>query len=335
MPNPLHLIRPGVRVLSDPDTPRPQWRALRKGGIGGSDALAVANLDRNCSPLRVWLEKTSDELDEEIDNPLMHWGRILEAPLGQWFQETTGIEIFKCGMLGHPQHSWMLFTPDYLTADDAIVEIKTTGPYATADAWANGKTPDRAVIQLQHGMAVTGKQRGYAVGGIWGTEPQLRIIERDDDMITELIALEEEFWQLVLDGTPPPMGTHPDDAALIRLLYPVGDPDAAVELSPVAYAALSRYLDLGERAKILDAQKAALQAVVTAELGEATEGLWHGKPVVTWKNNAPISEKVLRATHPELAAEYTTTRETLDTKALYRDHPELTGPLRARRFLPN
>jgi putative phage-type endonuclease len=334
VPNPLHLLAPGVRVLSDPDTPRPQWRALRKGGIGGSDALAVAGLDRNCSPLRVWLEKTSDELDEEIDNPLMHWGRILEAPLGQWFQETTGIEIFKCGILGHPQYPWMLFTPDYLTADDAIVEIKTTGPYATADAWANGKTPDRAVIQLQHGMAVTGKQRGYAVGGIWGTEPQLRVIERDEQIITELITLEEEFWQLVLDGTPPPMGTHPDDAALIRLMHPLADPDGAVELSPRAYGALQGYQKLGAQIEALAAQRTALQGLITAELGTAAEGLWQNKPVVTWANTAPLSAKTLRTEYPELAKEYTVQRDAIDLKAFYNDHPELAARLRKRRFLP-
>jgi putative phage-type endonuclease len=333
VPNPLHLINPGVRVLTEPETPRPQWLSLRKGGLGGSDALAAANLDPYRSPLRVWLEKTSSEPDDQIDNPHMHWGRMMEGPLLEWFTETTGIAVFRCGMLGHPSIDWMRFTPDALTTDDAIVEIKTVGPFATADAWGNGKTPDRAVVQVQHGMYVTGKQRAYVVGGIWGAEPQLRIIERDDAIIGELVKLETELWEHVTTETPPPLGQHPDEAALIRLLYPVGDPDTAVELSPVAYAALNKYLDLGERAKILTAQRAALQALVTAELGDATEGLWQGKPVVTWRNNAPISEKALRTEHPDLAAEYTIQRDALDTKALYRDHPELTARLRARRFL--
>ena len=335
MPNPLHLIAPGVRVLTEPDTPRPDWLHLRKGGIGGSDALAVANLDQYRSPLRVWLEKTSDELDEETDNPHMHWGRMMEAPLGEWFAETSGIEIFRCGMLGHPTIDWMLFTPDYLTADDAIVEIKTVGPYAVAAAWENGKTPDRAVVQVQHGMYVTGKQRAYVVGGVWGAEPQLRVVERDEAIITELVKLETEFWEYVQTETPPPLGQHPDEAALLRLLYPLGNPDLAVELTPRAFAALRGYQSAGERIKALEDHRAVMQAIVTAELGEAIEGTWQGKPVVTWKNSAPLSEKALRTAHPDLADEYTITKETLDREGLYRDHPELTARLRARRFLTN
>lgn len=334
MPNPLHLINPGVRVLTEPETPRPDWLQLRKGGLGGSDALATANLDPYRSPLRVWLEKTSDDI-EDIDNPNMAWGRMMEAPLIEWFEQHTGIAVHRCGMLGHPTIPWMLFTPDGLTDDDAIIEIKTVGPYATAQAWENGKTPDRAVVQVHHGFYVTGKTRAYVVGGVWGAEPQLRVIERDESIIEELVKLETEFWQYVETETAPPLGNHPDEAALLRLLYPIGDPDLAVELTPRAFAALSAYQRLGEQAKQIEAQRLAAQAIITAELGEATEGTYAGLPVVTWKNNAPISEKQLRALHPDLAAEYTIQRDALDTKALYRDHPEVTTPLRARRFLTN
>jgi putative phage-type endonuclease len=333
VPNPLHLIAPGVRVLTEPETPQPEWLHLRKGGLGGSDALAAANLDPYRAPLRVWLEKTSPEPDEQTDNPLMHWGRMMEAPLLEWFTETTGIEIFRCGMLGHPSIDWMLFTPDALTADDAIVECKTVGPYLSAAAWENGKTPDRAVVQVQHGMYVTGKQRAYVIGGIWGAEPQLRVVERDEAIITELVKLETEFWEYVQNETPPPLGQHPDEAAVLRLLYPLGDPDLAVELTPHAFAALSRYQSLGEQIKLLGEYREAMQALVTAELGEATEGTYAGKPVVTWKNNAPLSEKQLRAQHPDIAAEYTIQKDALDRDRLYHDHPELTSRLRARRFL--
>jgi putative phage-type endonuclease len=335
VPNPLHLLDPGVRVLTEPETPRPEWLQLRKGGIGGSDALAVAHHDEYRSPLRVWLEKTSDQLDADIDNPHMHWGRMMEAPLLDWFVETTGIEVFRCGMLGHPSIDWMLFTPDALAADDAIVEIKTVGPYFSANAWEDGKTPDRAVVQVHHGMAVTGKQRAYVVGGIWGAEPQLRVIERDDAIVAELIKLETEFWELVQTETPPPLGTHPDEAALLRLLYPLGNPDLAVELTPYAVDALRRYQSLGDQINELKAARDQLQALVTSELGEATEGTWQGQPVVSWRNNAPLSEKLLRAEHPDLAAEYTIQKNALNRDALYRDHPEITSRLRARRFLPS
>lgn len=286
MPNPLHLIPAGVRVLSTPETSREDWLELRRQGIGGSDALAVAGLDPWKAPMGVYLEKTGavDSVVEET--PLMRWGNLLEPVLADWFQATTGIEVFRCGMLGHPQRSWQLFSPDRLTSDGGILEIKTTG-LRGAKAWADGKVADRAAIQLQHGMSVTGLSHGYAVAGIWGEDPVYRLVERDNNLITDLVSIETEFWQQVTSEQPPALGQHPAEANLIQHLYPFGE-ENSVNLSAQAYVALSQYVALGKNIKAMKEQQDALKAVVTSELGTASEGIWKGATAVTWRNS--ISE---------------------------------------------
>lgn len=333
MPNPTTLIPEGVRVLTEPDTPRERWLELRRTGIGGSDALAVAGLDPWRSPLGVWLEKTgSPNAPQVAETPVMRWGNLLEQPLAEWFTKSTGIEVYECGMLGHPMIEWQLYTPDRLAEDDALVEFKTTNPW-NSDEWSNGKVSDRAELQVQHGMAVTGKSKAYVVVGIWGEDPQMRVVQRDERLIEDLTRIEAAFWDLVQSQIPPPLTGHATDADLMAQLHPQAD-GSCIELSQRAYDALVGYKNLGEQIKQLEATREALQARVTAELCSASDGTWQGRTVVTWRNTAGLDQQMLAELYPDLAKQYEVVKTGIDTKALYADHPELVSPLRARRFLP-
>lgn len=46
------------------------WLRLRKTGIGGSDAGAICGLNPYSSPVRVFVEKTSDQI-EKMDSEAM------------------------------------------------------------------------------------------------------------------------------------------------------------------------------------------------------------------------------------------------------------------------
>jgi putative phage-type endonuclease len=329
MPNPTHLLDPSVRILTDPDTPRSDWLALRREGIGGSDALAVAGLDKNRSPLAVWLDKTG-RIDDEFDNPIMRWGRMLEPVLRNWFEETTGIKVYQCGMLGHPDRPWQLFTPDGLCDDGALLEIKTVSPFGQVAAQWEGGVADRAAIQLHHGMSVTGKRKGYAVAGIWGRDPIIREVHYDPDLDANLIALEQEFWDYVTSDVAPPLTGHQQEGELMRLLHPVATDDT-VELSLKGYQALVNYQVIGRQMDTLKARRDACQAAVLRELGDAGEGTWGGRTVVTFRNTGTLSYKALAAKDQPLAFQYSRTELVLDTKRLFEEHPE-TGTLRPRRF---
>ena len=327
MQNPTHLLDPAVRILTEPDTARDDWLALRRAGLGGSDAFAATGLDRYKAPISVWLNKTG-RAPEEPDNPNMAWGRMIEPLLRDWFQEKTGITVHQCGMLGHPTREWQLFTPDGLTEDDAIIEIKTVGPHA-ANQWDNGPA-DRAAIQLHHGMSVTGKRKGYAIAGIWGREPIFYEVEYNPELQANLVQLEQELWQHVLDDVPPALTGHPKENEVLRLLHPVATDDS-VDLSPLGYAALRRYVSHGKQIETLKAEREAAQNTILRELGAAGEGYWQGRRVVTSKNTGNLTYDSLAALDKELAEQYAITKMSLDTKALYAEHPEVAA-YRPRRF---
>jgi predicted phage-related endonuclease len=286
-------------------------------------------MDRYRAPLAVWLDKTG-RADDEPDNPIMRWGRMLEPVLRDWFQETTGLKVYQCGMLGHPTRQWQLYTPDGLVEDDALLEIKTVSPFGNVAAqWEDG-VADRAAIQLHHGMAVTGKRKAYAVAGIWGRDPIIREVRYDQGLQDNLIALEEEFWQYVIEDVAPALTGHAQEGELMRLLHPVASDDT-VEFSPAAYLALTQYSQLGKQIDGLKARRDACQAAILKELGDAGAGTWGGRTVATFRNTGSLTYEQLAARDRELADRYSTVKLALNTKKLYDERPEAAS-YRPRRF---
>ena len=55
---PRSKLRPALRLVGTKQLPREDWLAVRKQGIGSSDAAAAVGLNPYKSQLELWLEKT-------------------------------------------------------------------------------------------------------------------------------------------------------------------------------------------------------------------------------------------------------------------------------------
>ena len=77
---------------------REEWLRLRKNGIGGSDAGAICGLNPYASAMKVFQDKTTEEV-EDVDNESMRQGRDLEAYVAQRFMEETGLKVRRSNMM--------------------------------------------------------------------------------------------------------------------------------------------------------------------------------------------------------------------------------------------
>ena len=161
---------------------RQEWLKLRKGGLGGSDAGAVCGLNPYASPMSVYKDKTSDEIEEK-DNEAMRQGRDLEDYAARRFMEATGLKVRRSNvMYKNEKHPFMLADVDRLiVGHDAGLECKTASPYQE-DAWKDGAIPPHYLLQCLHYMAVTGKKEWYLAVVILGKGFQYRKIVWDDDL---------------------------------------------------------------------------------------------------------------------------------------------------------
>lgn len=175
------------------DMQRKDWLQNRKMGIGGSDAGAICGLNPYVSPMQVYFDKTS-EVIEDKDNESMRQGRDLEDYVAKRFMEETGKKVRKSNIMYVNQaHPYMFANVDRLVVgEDAGLECKTASAYS-ADKWKDGNVPEHYYIQCCHYMAVTNAKAWYLAVVILGKEFKFVKIERDEQMIQNLIQIESDI----------------------------------------------------------------------------------------------------------------------------------------------
>ena len=271
--------RPALRLVSTKGMNREQWLKVRKQGIGASDAAAAVGLNPYQSPLELWMIKTGrDGLlpapdPDDIHTPL-YWGNLLEPKVAEAYAKATGNKVRRVNaVLQHPDADkpWMLANLDYSVVGNPevqILECKTTGLNG-ARLWADG-VPEYIQCQVQHQLAVTGKQAADVAVLICGQELQVHRIERDDAVIKQLIELERAFWHQVESDTPPDAdGSDSADQAL-RALYPHDDGETLDLIEDTALNGdFSEMLDIRERLARLAEREARLKQRIQQRMGDA------------------------------------------------------------------
>jgi putative phage-type endonuclease len=221
--------RPALKLVKTKELPREDWLVIRKQGIGSSDAASAVGLNPYKSPLELWMEKTGRDgnlpkIDPQDEEGPMYWGTLLEPIVAAHYTRRTGNRVRRINsVLQHPDPKlpWMLANIDREvigSSEVQILECKTAGING-ARLWKNG-VPEYVQLQVQHQLAVTGKEAADVAVLLGGQHLEVHRIDRDDALIARLIELERHFWQFVETDTPPPAdGSESADLAL-RCLYP-------------------------------------------------------------------------------------------------------------------
>ncbi|VVQ18749.1 YqaJ viral recombinase family protein [Pseudomonas fluorescens] len=272
--------RPALRLVDTKQLPREDWLAVRKQGIGSSDAAAAVGLNPYKSQLELWLEKTGRDtslpkIDPNDEESPAYWGNILEPIVATHYTKRSGHRVRRINaVLQHPDPKlpWMLANIDreVIGADDVqILECKTAGING-ARLWKEG-VPEYIQLQVMHQLAVTGKQAADVAVLLGGQHLEIHRIERDESMIARLIDLERLFWDYVVSDTPPPAdGTDSAEAAL-RCLYPE-DNGQTLDFSQHTELATT-YLELKDVRQSIAQQEereAQLKQVLQQAMGAAT-----------------------------------------------------------------
>lgn len=285
---------------------REEWLEYRRKGIGGSDAGAICGLNRYRSSIDVWADKTG-RAEEKPDSEAMRVGRDLEDYVAMRFEEATGKKVRrKNAMFQDTEHPWMLANVDReVVGENALLECKTANAYG-ADRWSGGEVPGSYEIQCHHYMAVTGADRVYIACLIMGIDFVIRTIERDEDVIRYLTAIEQGFWEkyVVADKMPPADGSEAAGAEILRA-YPESDPDQSIELYDFDDD-LDRLDQIDRLQAELKAEAESIKQSIQQKMKDA-ETAWIGDRKITWKSTKPretIDTKRLKAEHPEIWEEY-------------------------------
>jgi len=310
--------RPALRLVETVDLNRDDWLAVRRSGIGGSDAAAAVGLNPYVSQLELWLDKTGRDAGLTRPDPTdtsepIYWGNLLEPIVAAAYTQQTANRVRKVNaVLQHPTVPFMLANLDREIVGVPgvqILECKTAGEFG-ARLWRHG-VPEYVQLQVQHQLAVTGKRAADVAVLLCGQALEVHRIERDNALIARLIELERQFWRYVETDTPPPAdGSESADRAL-RCLYP-RDAGSTVDFSHDRRLSAT-FADLVAVRAEIDTrvqQEAQLKQFIQQAMGEASRAVFETGEVTFKRCKDAVGTDLPRllADHPELGPQYPITK---------------------------
>lgn len=287
------------------DISKEEWLRLRKNGIGGSDAGAVCGLNPYTSTMDVYVDKTGDAISD-YNNEAMKQGRDLEDYVAQRFCEATGLKVRKSNaMYVHKDYPFMLADVDRLViGENAGLECKTASPYSY-DKWKDGKIPAHYLAQCYHYMAVLDMDAWYIAVLIFGKEFKYIRLERDEEIISNLISIEEKFWNenVLANVIPQPDGSR---AAEEFIKTRFADSSEGKSIPLIGFdAQLKRRQEIEELLDKLTTEKNAIDQQVKAYMQDA-ETAEDDNFFISWKS--VISNKIdtarLKAELPDIYRQF-------------------------------
>ncbi|MGY1530848.1 YqaJ viral recombinase family nuclease [Luteimonas sp. A649] len=303
-----------IRLVDTRSLEREQWLEVRKQGIGSSDAAAAVGLCPYKSQLELWMDKTgrTGRGEEPGQSDPMYWGTLLEPFVAAAYTERTERKVRRVNaVLQHPTYSFMLANIDREVVgvpDVQILECKTAGEFGSR-LWRDG-VPEYVQLQVQHQLAVTGKQAADVAVLLCGQRLEVHRIERDEEVISRLIVLEARFWEHVTQDTQPPADGSESAARALRSLY-TGN-DTCIDFSEDAElsATFNGLVLLRDEIAQMDKRAEQMRQQLEQSMGEASRALFPTGEITyrRSKDGTSVDLKGLGDAYPDLVAQFTVQR---------------------------
>ncbi|RUP39034.1 MAG: YqaJ-like viral recombinase [Acinetobacter sp.] len=308
-----------------------QWLEVRKQGIGSSDAATACGLNPYMSMLELWMIKTGrmqqNIEDESAGYAPLYWGKQLEPLVAEYYSMHTNNKVRRVNaVLQHPDEDkhFMLANLDYAVVGNdevQILECKTVGEYG-AKLWRDG-VPLYVLCQVQHQLAVTGKQAAHICALICGHETKIFKVTRNETVIKYLINAERYFWECVEKDIPPDVDASESAAKALQLLYPAHVPLSTTDLSEDVVANQD-FEQLLKQRHLIEQHQASfdqLKHQIQAKMQDAERATFKTGSV-TWKkskDSVGLDSKALLQQHPEFLQQFPQNKQGTRRFQIYAD----------------
>ena len=311
----IHANRPKLfsakRFVETKNMTQAEWLEIRRKGIGSSDCAAACGLNPYMSMLELWMIKAGRIQqaieDESEGHAPLYWGKRLEPLVAEYYSMHTQHKVRRVNaVLQHrdPDKHFMLANLDYsvVGSDEVqILECKTAGEFG-AKLWRDG-VPLYVLCQVQHQLAVTGKQAAHICVLLCGHETRIFKVTRSESVIQHIVNAERYFWNCVEKDTPPDADASESAAKALQLLYPEHVPLSTTDLSEDTDANQQFEQLIQERNQIEKHQEQfdLLKHQLQAKMQEAERATFKTGSV-TWKkskDSISLDSKALLKSHPE------------------------------------
>lgn len=280
-----------------------EWLQERTKGIGGSDAGVILGLNKYKTAFELWLEKTGQVEPQEIDSEAIYWGNQMEDVVAKEFEKRTDKKVRRANfMFSHPEYPFIRANVDRMVVgESAVLECKTASAYLSKE-WEADEVPATYLVQVQHYLGVTGKEKGYIAVLIGGNRFIWKEIERDEELINMIFEAEKNFWTVnVEQGIAPNLDGSSAAEQYLKEKYAVAEKDKEIVLPSEYKDLIYQYEQIKQDADLIKKAKTEIENKIKAELKDAEKGIIDSF-VVTWKNQTQlrVDSKALKERFPDI-----------------------------------
>ncbi|MGG3803129.1 YqaJ viral recombinase family protein [Metabacillus fastidiosus] len=293
-------------VIPTADMTHDEWLKERTKGIGGSDAGVILGLDKYRTPFELWLEKTGQVEPVQIDNEAIYWGNEMEDVVAKEFEKRTGKKVRRCNfMFSHADYPYIRANVDRMVVgESAVLECKTASAFL-AKEWKEDEIPDTYLVQVQHYLGVTGKQKGYIAVLIGGNRFVWKEVERDNELIKMIFDAQKHFWKYhVEQNIPPQLDGSSASEQFLKERFARAEEDKQIILPSEYKELLQQYEEIKANEKLVITAKKEIENKIKATLEDAETGII-GDYIVSWKNQSrtSVDSKALKEKFPDVYKE--------------------------------
>jgi putative phage-type endonuclease len=279
---------------------------LRHTGLGASDAAAACGVSEWKTRLQLWEEKLG-AVRSEPTIP-MRFGNAIESFVLELAEERIGAPVIARQLVVTTADDVL---PRWATLDGvtefegqlAVVQAKTARSDAKWGEDGSADIPTDYLVQVHHEMLCAGVRLALVPVLFAGVEFRVYRIPADDNLLTAVTEGELEFWQYVVDNTPPP----PVTLAEVNQRYSKANSGAIAYADAAAAAAVEQLREAKAQVKHWESVEERLQKEVRLFMGPA-ETLYGpgGEPLVTWKNQTArrLDQTRLKAEAPDVYSRF-------------------------------
>lgn len=288
-------VKRKIRLTDDPQIQaipfktEEEWLVARRSYITGSDAACILGQSPYKSALELYLEKTGQtpfrETPSEKRLESMEWGKILEEPVVQKYEEKTKRKCIDPGRFTlhiNRSKSIAAVTLDRIieplikaeVPEDNLLlgkgmgalECKSSGAWA-ADQWEDSP-PLHHVIQLQHAMMVMNFNWGSLAAIIGGQQFAFRCrdIPASQAFLATLWNYEQEFMENVKNRKPPAPDFSESASKCIGKLFPK-ETGATVQLGDEYIDLIHQWEERKAALSVIEKEKKELDNKIKVAIG--------------------------------------------------------------------
>ena len=188
----------------------PQWFEQRENAITASDIPTVLGENEYKSCFNLLIDKCNGNPKPFVGNAATQWGNHYEDTAIEKYSERYNKKVLSFGLLLHKEHRWLGGSPDGITTDGVLLEVKCP----IKRKIVMGEVPHHYLSQVLLNLEICDLEVAHFIEYVPGKSDDdfiLNVVEvkRDREWFSKELPKMKKFWDDVLFYRKEGIQNHP------------------------------------------------------------------------------------------------------------------------------